>query len=231
LNPTAERSARASRALGAFFHAEDILIPNDIGARQAAVESFNAALRMWQELGDRKEQAWALRSIAAIERDLGDGKTALTRLQGALPLARAEQDRWNEGAILYLLGFAESNFDEMTQAREHLGDALRLGRDLGNRRAEAAVLIRTGDTYRNSEPARAIDYYDRGLALARAAKSWLLEATALKQLGNVYSLTSEMTKAKELLEQSLAIYRASPSPVLAGSSFHTLGNVSYQMHA
>jgi CHAT domain-containing protein/Tfp pilus assembly protein PilF len=227
-HPAAPEEVRRAAALGAFFHAEDALIPNDIGARHAAVESFNAALQAWQELGDRKEQAWALGSIAAIERDLGEGKKALTRLQGALALARAAHDQWSEAAILYLLGFVESNFDELTQAREHLGDALRLCRDLGNRRVEAWVLIRTGDTYRNTEPVKASDYYNRGLILARAEKSWLLEATALKQLGNLYSLTSDMTKAKELLEQSLAIYRASPSPVLAASTIHTLGNVSYQ---
>jgi CHAT domain-containing protein len=225
----APQEVKRAAALGAFFRAEDILVPNDVGARQAALENFTAALRMWEELGDRKEQARALRSIAAIERDRGEGKNALTRLQAALLLARAERDRWNEEAILYLLGFAESNFDDMAQAQEHLGDALRLSRDLGNPRAEAAALIRTGDTYRNTEPRKAIDYYNRGLALARAEKSWLLEANALKQLGNVYSLTSELTRAKGFLEQSLAIHRASPSPVLAGSTFHTLGNVSYQM--
>ena len=81
-----------------------------------AIGKFLEALKLWQQINDKRSQAATLNNIGSIYYLLGEKQQALTYYNQALPIARAVGDRAGEATILAGIGDVYNDLGENQQA-------------------------------------------------------------------------------------------------------------------
>jgi CHAT domain-containing protein len=112
----------------------------DLGRWQEADGELVAAQSLWEALGSRRKLGLALAARGAAALAAGRAAAALDLQQEALPILRAAQNRRGEAEALRDLGITLASLGRNTEALEHLGAALAIQRDLGDRAAQAETL-------------------------------------------------------------------------------------------
>ena len=224
----------AGRPLARMMHGLAILL-DEQGETAAARPLLERSLAIWQELGDRDEQAREFNSLGIIHRHLDDLDTARRLFQRSIALAREIGSAFRLAAALANLGQAESaagNFDRATQA---LREALELDEEQGDvfgvaidQQSLAVVSLRAGRPRDAREPLRRmLDYVagasDTGLVphaleLAAAITAGLGDGQRAARLAGAAEGIRERTgmpitrSDAALLERYLAPGRAAAAP-------------------
>ena len=174
-----------------------------------AREKFQAALVLWEKLGDKLWQAATLVWIGQIYDKLGEIQKALSYYNQALPLVRAVGDRGGEAVTLNNMGGIYSDLGEKQKALSYYNQALPLFRAVGDRDGEARTLTGIGAVYSDlGEKQKALSYYNQALPLRRAVDDRGGEAITLTNIGVVYSDLGEKQKALSYYNQALPLSRA-----------------------
>ncbi len=191
----------------------------------AARKKWEAALILWEKLGDKESQAATLFIIGRIYSDLGEKQKALQYYNQSLPLYREVGDRSGEATTLSNIGGIYSDLGENQKALQYYNQALPILRAVGNRgkEAEAGILNNIGTVYSDlGEKQKALQYYNQALPLVRAVENKGGEATTLNNIGQVYSDLGEKQKALQYYNQALPLYRAVGNK---GGEATTLNNI------
>jgi CHAT domain-containing protein/Tfp pilus assembly protein PilF len=183
----------------------------DKASLQQAIVKLKEAVKLWQQVSDRLEEAGTLLGIGKVYRDLGEQQQALTYYNQALPLSRAVGDRVGEANTLNNIGRFYSDLGEQQQALKYYNQALPLYRAVGNRawEGEANTLNNIGQVYSDlGEQQQALKYYNQALPLSRAVGDRGREANSLNNIGGVYWGLGEQQQALTYYNQALPLYRA-----------------------
>ncbi|WP_440955461.1 tetratricopeptide repeat protein [Methanosarcina sp. Mfa9] len=104
------------------------------------------------------------------------------------------------------LGLTYQQLGYVRKAIEYYEQALKIAKEIGDRRGEGADLGNLGNAYRNlGEPRKAIEYYEQALKISKEIGDRRGEGNHLGNLGNAYSDLGEPRKAIEYYEQALKI--------------------------
>jgi tetratricopeptide (TPR) repeat protein len=123
------------------------------------------------------------------------------------------KDKQVHGAVLGNLGLAYSDLGEPRKAIEHYEKALKISREMGNRRGEGNHLGNLGIAYSHlGSPRKAIEYYGQALKISREVGDRRGEGNVLGNMGLAYSDLGKPRKAIEFLKQSLDIGKAIEDP-------------------
>jgi CHAT domain-containing protein/Flp pilus assembly protein TadD len=181
----------------------------DKASLQQAIVKLKEAVKLWQQVGDRRGEAGTLIGIGVVYRDLGDKQQALTYYNQALPLYSAVGDRGGEANTLNNIGVVYRDLGDKQQALTYYNQALPLKRAVGDRRGEAGTLNNIGLVYSDlGEQQQALTYYNQALPLKRAVGDRGGEANTLNNIGNVYSALGEQQQALTYYNQALPLRRA-----------------------
>ncbi|GCE62469.1 CHAT domain-containing protein [Microcystis aeruginosa] len=176
---------------------------------QGALGKLQQALKLYEQLDSKSEQALVLTGLGRIYSALGEKQKALDYYQQALPLSRAVGDRYGEAIILTGIGAVYDALGEKQKALDYYQQALPLDRAVGNRQGEAVILNNIGRVYDAlGEKNKALDYYQQALPLLQAVGDRSGEATTLSNIGAVYSDLGEKQKALDYYQQALPLSRA-----------------------
>jgi len=146
LRPAADRAIRESRRVVARVEAawkersaaddsvtrqREALRMNVLGAQlrragdgAAAAEQHRAALKIFEELGDRRSTALTLNNLALALRDAGDVDSSVAALELAIAILRELGDDEHEGRVIANLGFVHQRVGRSEEAAELLATAL-----------------------------------------------------------------------------------------------------------
>jgi tetratricopeptide (TPR) repeat protein len=113
---------------------------------QAAMQSFQQALVIYQEIGDRVVEGRTLYNIGTGYSDLGQYPQALEQYRQALIISREVGDRVVEGRTLNNIGAVYDNLGQYPQALEQYQQALVIRREVGDQAGEEATLSNMGVT-------------------------------------------------------------------------------------
>lgn len=212
---TAEEAYQAGKTLYQQGTAESL---------QQAIVFFEKALSLYQKLGDRTSEAFALAHLGKIYSDLGNPRKALDYLHPALLLRQQIGDKTGETITLNNIGNVYSNVGELQKALEHFQKALLIKQKIGDQPGEAITLNNIGNVYLElGNLQKSLDYFQQSLTLRRKIGDKLGEARTLNNLGTVYIDLGEQPQALNYLEQALLSYQKIGDKKLEES--HILNNI------
>lgn len=174
----------------------------------AAIQCWQQALTIYQEIEDYQGEADALENLGDAHYDLNDYVKAIEFYQQYLALARELGDKHKQQVAWNSLGNAYYSLEENKQAIESFQHSLMIIQNLQNPQEEVKTLNKLGLTYAAlTKYSEAIDYYQQGLAIAGEFgylqdEGWLLEG-----LGKACCGLNNYSQAIEYYQQSSAIAR------------------------
>ena len=157
---------------------------------------------------------------AAAQRD------AIQKLENALPLWRASDEKLREAHSLSLIASTQRRLGQPNNALDYWNRTLQLVRSLGDKREEATTLnniaIVLGET---GDPGKAVANYLGVLALWREIGDRYAEARVQNNLGLAYNAQGEPRKSLEHLNQSLLVWNRVGNAKQAAVTTHNIGGV------
>ncbi|BAZ33735.1 hypothetical protein NIES4074_62490 (plasmid) [Cylindrospermum sp. NIES-4074] len=173
-----------------------------------AMQSWQQALAMYQQLKDRNGEANSLMNLGIAYNSLGQYPKAIDFYQQSLAIFREIGDRKGEAKPLNNLGIAYESLGQYPKAIEFYQQSLAIFREIGDRNGQADALNNLGLAYRNlGQYPKAIEFCQQSLAIFREIGDRNGEAKPLNNLGIAYESLGQYPKAIEFYQQSLAIFR------------------------
>jgi CHAT domain-containing protein len=174
---------------------------------QAALESFQKALLIYQEIREQAGQGQAFKNSGNAAYASGDYPKAIEYQQQALTIAREIGDRDLEGRALNNLGLIYRASKDSTKEIEYLQQALAAAQKSQNSQLELLVLTNLSVTYdaMSNQPAKVIEYGQPALQLARSLKQKTSEVGILILLCNAYIRLKEPQKVVGFAQQAMNI--------------------------
>ena len=203
----------------------------DKGMEQSKVSQFREALQSWQraltiyrEIGDRQGEANSLHGLGIAYDKLGDYRKAIENHQQNLTIARKIGDRESEANSLGNLGTAYYNLGDYPKAIENYQQSLTIAREIGDHFGEANSVNGLGIAYdKLGYYPKAIENYQQSLTIAREIGDHFGEANSLGNLGVAYGNLGDYPKAIDFHQQSLAIDQEIKDRQGEGNSLYNLG--------
>ena len=191
------------------------------GFQQYQVSQFREALRSWQaaleiyrEIGDRFGEGFTLNNIGNVYQSQGDYPQALECYQQFLAINRDIGDRSDEAIILSNIAGVYQRQGDYPQALDYFQQSLAITRDIGDLSDEALVLNNIGGVYQSQgDYPQALDYFQQSLAITRqigdraSEGGTLNEGAILNNIGLVYQRQGDYPQALDYYQQSLVITR------------------------
>ncbi|MGV0107572.1 hypothetical protein NSTCB13_06460 [Nostoc sp. DSM 114160] len=202
----------------------------DTSQFEAALQSWQQALKLYQQIKNRQGEGKALGSLGVAYFYLGNYAKAVEYHQQHFAIAREIKDRQSEGAALGNLGIVYSHLGNYAKAIEYHQQHLAIAREIKDRQSEGKALGNLGNAYSHlGNYAKAIEYEQQCLAIARGIKDRQSEGKALGNLGIAYSNLGNYAKAIEYGEQHLALAREIKDRQSEGAALGSLGNAHYSL--
>ncbi|MFB2924063.1 tetratricopeptide repeat protein [Aerosakkonema funiforme] len=172
---------------------------------EAALPSFQQALTIYREIGDRKGEWDALFGLGLAYSGTGNKAKAVDTYQQTLNIAQTIKNRQLEWQSLNALGTIYAAVNEITKAIEYHQQSLVLAREIKDSLKEWFSLNALGGVYLNlGETGKAIEYYQQGLTLSRSTPRSFGEEISLRNLRQACSALAGDTKAR-YEQQCLAV--------------------------
>jgi CHAT domain-containing protein/uncharacterized protein HemY len=192
---------------------------------QVAIQSWETALKLYREIGDRNGEGTALGNLGNAYNLLGQYQKAIEFFQQSLTIFREIGDRNGEGTALGNLGSAYNRLGQYQKAIEYSQQSLTIQREIGDRHGEGRVLNNLGNAYnRLGQYQKAIEFFQQSLTVRREIGDRHGEGNALGNLGIAYNRLGQYQKAIEFSQQSLTISREIGDRNGEGLSLGNLGS-------
>ncbi|MEJ6483807.1 tetratricopeptide repeat protein [Nostoc punctiforme UO1] len=180
----------------------------DISQYQAAIQSWQQALAIYQELKNRYGESNSLMGLGIAYSSLGQYAKAIEFYQQSLVISHDIGDRNGESNSLMGLGIAYKSLGQYAKAIEFYQQSLAIKRDIGDRNGESKSLNNLGNAYSPlGQYAKAIEFYQQSLVIFRDIGDRNGESSSLNNLGSAYSFLGQYAKAIQFYQQSLVISR------------------------
>jgi len=178
------------------------------GTAQQALEKFQQALALWQELGDAFWSAWTLQRCANAYNGLRQFDKAIESLEQASVLVRQIKNQALEANGIYNTGFIYLRKNQADKAIPYFEQARALYREVKDPHLEGQSLISLGSAANSlSRFEKAIEYLEQARTIYRNLKDRLEEGRALINLGSSNNRMGRTETALEHFGQALVIAR------------------------
>jgi CHAT domain-containing protein/tetratricopeptide (TPR) repeat protein len=180
----------------------------NISQFREALQSWEQALTIYLEIGDRQGEGASLGNLGNAYGSLGQYQGAIKFHEQSLEIAREIGHRQGEAASLGNLGLAYKSLGQYHRAIEFHQQSLEISREIGDRQGEANFLGNLGSAYKSlGQFHRAIEFHEQQLEIVREIGDRQGEANSLGNLGSAYNSLGQFHRAIEFHEQQLEIVR------------------------
>ncbi len=178
----------------------------ELGDYPAALSSLMQAQAVYYQIGDKSGEAHALEYIGALYIFWEDYDNAITFLHKSLEIHKPNGVSKRTVTIHGNLAMAYMNKGDFASALDNACAALRLARQLKNRRLEAALLCTIGEVHTAAEDYnQAQTYFQQSIVLSREIGVSYAERFALYGQAQIYLKSNQPEKAISLLKQTLKL--------------------------
>ncbi|WP_051340260.1 tetratricopeptide repeat protein, partial [Planktothrix agardhii] len=190
-----------------------------------ALQSWQQALLIYREIGDRGGESNALGNLGSAYDSFGQYQQAINYYQQALTISREIGNRQGEGFALGNLGVAYNSLGHYEEAISYHQQALEILREIGDRGGESNALGNLGIAYYSlGRYEEAICYYQQALEISREIGNRQGEGSTLDNLGLAYRSLGQYQQAIDYHQQALTILREIGDRQGEGSALGNLGS-------
>lgn len=228
LRPAKEIDRQRVNAARIFSEGEELRRRGKAGE---AVERFQEALSLWQELNDPAWQAESLERLGRLYAGLGEWVKAAMFHERAAVFYHDEDDKLFEARALHFQGLALFYMGRTEDAIDHYQEALCLRQQTGNRLGEVITTQALAQAYHVlDEVQRALDCHERALFLLDQEEDdqWL-RALSVHDLGVLYLALGEMDQARDYLEDARHAWKELNDRRRQAASLSQLGRLYAQL--
>jgi tetratricopeptide (TPR) repeat protein len=215
--PEAAETARRVEQIAIALHddvarAEAIHYQGNVLLRTAdlpsALSTFEAALAIYEAIGDQQGLGMMLNETGLIYGRTGDSDRALVNFQRALAIEQARHDRM-QMVILNNIGIAFKNVGDYDRSLDAYQQALAFP-DLAQDRSLQGTLLNNAGNLQHllGHDREALALHLQALAIARAIGNKDVEARSLNTIGQTYFSLGDLDKALQYQQDSLEIRRS-----------------------
>ncbi|MBE9080364.1 CHAT domain-containing protein [Romeria aff. gracilis LEGE 07310] len=173
---------------------------------QEALQSFQQALALYQNIDDQRGEAVSLSNIGGIYLSLGQYERSIEFLQQASAIDHAIGYLPGEAVTLGRLGLAYESLGRYERAIEFYQQALKITREINDRSSQASILSNMSLVYHSlSQFDRAIELQQQALSIAHEIGDHLSELNALGNLGLSYASLGQYGRAIDFHLKALTI--------------------------
>lgn len=193
---------------------------------EAAEQSWQEALALYQEIGDRQKSAELLSGISIAYYFMGRYQAAIDCCQESLKIQKEIGDRAGEAGSLINIGNAFYSSGKYDVAIDYYQQSLAIKKEIGECKGEATALMNIGNAlYSTAKYELAIDYYQKSLAIQEEIGERKEEAKSKGNLGAAYLALGQYKKAIDFYEQQLAISQETGDALGEANALNNLGAV------
>ncbi|MEA3400496.1 MAG: tetratricopeptide repeat protein [Armatimonadota bacterium] len=177
-----------------------------LGRHSSAMSSYQHALAIFGDLGDRHGQAEALNGMGDVLRQQGEYREAHELYAESLNISRDLGDRHAEGEILSNMAIAYRRQGHYDRALRLYEASLDIRRETRDRRGEARVLNNMALVHGlQGRHELALDLYEESLSIKREIGDRRAEGGTLMGMASVHERKGRYDEALALYAQSLRI--------------------------
>jgi CHAT domain-containing protein/Tfp pilus assembly protein PilF len=195
-------------------------------ALRAAIGTYEAALRLFENAGDASGAADALHGLAEARHRLDENRDALGLYGRALSLRERTGDVPGQAAALNGIGEAHTDLGEIEEALATYRRALDLWESAGDPRGAIEALSNIG----HAQLSRA-DYdaaqasLERAIEMAGVSGDVAREAVVAMNMGGLHDQRGDKRQALGRYRHALTLARAAGDPHTAAVAHHNIGGV------
>jgi len=187
-----------------------------------AIEKYNEAIGLWRDVGDLRQQGYAVTNIGRAHTNLHQLAPALQNLNQALTLLSQADDLSGQALALNEAGAAQRDLGDLRQALIHYDAAIRIRLELDDRYGLAQLYNNIGliYSYMGHQP-RALENYEKALVIWRELsvphqemRTLINSAKANTEMGNLGVGRSQYQKVLDYCDAELE-KENSPLPRIA----------------
>lgn len=209
-------------ALKTWMEAKSLRNQRTAESLRKAIEKYEAALSVWQALGDGRMEAYLLHEMGWIYGDSGEYQKALDSYARARSIYKALGILRGEAAVLTNIGGIYDVLGEGQKALSVYDQVLEAERAIGDRDVDPIVLSNIGASYaRLGQYRKALEVHLRVLGIRRAVPDSAGQAITLNNIANCYDNLGEKQKALDYYGQALALMPA------VGDVFYTATTLNH----
>ena len=212
------------------IHIQNAIANEGLKNFDKAIEHFEKAINVAEEIGDKNLTFVCQNSISLIYVQLKQYWKAIAHLEAALKISEETGNRDNILSCSYGLGIMYNYQFEYHKAIKYLERALPLKREIGDKMGEAECYLSLSFAYNNlSNYQKAIQYLERALPLKREIGDKIGESNCYLQFGIAYKAKLDYEMATEYLKKSLKLKTEIGDKMGEAESYANLGLVYFNL--
>ncbi len=197
-----------------------------IGQWKEAEDTYQRALELTEQLGNRGEKAWCLEARAELLYKQSNYAEAKDWLNQAQSIFIELSDRAGQAQVFHYSGTMAAQQGSYEDARALYEQSLEIRRQLEDWPRIAALLNNLGIVARyQSDYPRARSLYTEALAIRRRMGDRQMIAATLNNLGNVALDQGDFDAARAFLEEGLSLQRQVGDRFYIANAMNNLANV------
>ena len=199
------------------------------GELEKALEYFEKALRLFEELGKKEGIAAAYGNLGNIHRIKGNLEKALKYFEKALKLFEESGIKDGMATIYGNIGSVSRIKGELEKALKYYEKALRLNEESGSKERMATIYGDIGTVYGiKGEFEKALEYYKKALELDEELGIKEGMANLLGSVGIIFKTKGELEKALKYFGKALELFEELGSKEGMAATYGGIGNI-YQI--
>ena len=178
-----------------------------MGRAQESLAPLEAALLIFDDIGNVRLRAGTLDTLGEAHRDLGRHADALRDLAEALAISREIGDRWLEWELLRNRGVTHLAAGDPVAALDHFGQSLAVTRAVHDRNGEATALELIGRVHLHAgRTAEAAEHLERALAVRAQVPDGYEEAHIHRDLAELAAARGDDAAAALHRDRAVHLY-------------------------
>jgi tetratricopeptide (TPR) repeat protein len=206
---------------------------SDLGNNSKAIELHVFALKLAEEINDRKLLAYTYNNLGADYMVTGDFSNAIKHFLASLSIKEEKLPNGETIGTLKSIASSLSNlgaaYDEMgnyDKALEFYMKCLGIHTETGNKKGIGSILNNIGVVYEEKgDYSLALDYYHRALALRRETGDSVKVGVTLLNIGIVYLDMGDYSKALEYHFQSMKTADENSDPYRTANALNSIADI------